>query len=199
MQVATTGLSTGDFTLLRVLEPNGDMTDVLALIGAGGSGSGLISSATSPLAISNGVLSIDLSAYLSAGAIANLLAAKISTSHEANNLALADVDHSGFGLTAESFTLKTPQGVAVSITADNGGNLSIDSQSHSNAGIVTVPYLTPLLANKANSSQVLTNVPANAVFTDTLYTHPSQHSMSMITGLTAALAGKQKSKASLVT
>ena len=74
MQVATTGLSTGDFTLLRVLEPNGDMTDVLALIGAGGSGSGLISSATSPLAISNGVLSIDLSSYLSAGAIANLLA-----------------------------------------------------------------------------------------------------------------------------
>ena len=40
-----------------------------------------------------------------------------------------------------------------------------------------------LLSQKAETSQVLTNVPANAVFTDTLYTHPSQHSISMITGL----------------
>jgi len=37
----------------------------------------------------------------------------------------------------------------------------------------------------------LTNVPANAVFTDTLYTHPSQHSIAMITGLQTALNAKQ--------
>jgi len=137
------------------------------------------------------VLSIDLSNYLTSSAITTLLASKISTSHEANNLAVADVDHSGFGLTVESFTLKTPQGVVTVLSSDNAGNLYIDSQSHSNAAIITMPYITPLLANKANSSQVLTNVPLNALFTDTLYTHPSQHSMSMITGLTAALAGKQ--------
>ena len=44
-----------------------------------------------------------------------------------------------------------------------------------------------LLSQKAETSQVLTNVPANAVFTDTLYTHPSQHSISMITGLQTEL------------
>ena len=43
------------------------------------------------------------------------------------------------------------------------------------------------LSQKVETSQVLTNVPANAVFTDTLYTHPSQHSISMITGLQTEL------------
>ena len=42
-----------------------------------------------------------------------------------------------------------------------------------------------------DDSQVLTNVPANAVFTDTVYTHPSSHPISMITGLQAALDAKQ--------
>ena len=37
----------------------------------------------------------------------------------------------------------------------------------------------------------MTNVPANAVFTDTVYTHPSSHPISMITGLPAALNAKQ--------
>ena len=44
-----------------------------------------------------------------------------------------------------------------------------------------------LLSQKAETSQVLTNVPANAVFTDTIYTHPSQHSISLITGLQTEL------------
>ena len=42
-----------------------------------------------------------------------------------------------------------------------------------------------------DDSQVLTNVPAGAVFTDTVYTHPSAHAISMITGLQAALDSKQ--------
>ena len=74
MNVATTGLSQADFHVLRVLS-NGQMTDILALVG-GGSG-GAVSSAQAPLSLVSGVLSIDLSAYLSAGAIANLLASKI--------------------------------------------------------------------------------------------------------------------------
>ena len=37
----------------------------------------------------------------------------------------------------------------------------------------------------------LINVPINVVFTDTLYIHPSQHSISMITGLQTALNAKQ--------
>ena len=46
------------------------------------------------------------------------------------------------------------------------------------------------LDGKVDDSQVLTNVPLNAVFTDTLYSHPSQHSISMITGLQTSLNGK---------
>ena len=68
MESLTNGLSQGDFTLLRVLS-NGAMTDILTLIGSGGSGA--VTSATAPLSISNGVLSINLSGF-------------IATTHEAN-------------------------------------------------------------------------------------------------------------------
>ena len=49
-----------------------------------------------------------------------------------------------------------------------------------------------LLAGKVDDSQVLTNVPSGALFTDTdtVYTHPSNHAISVITGLQAALDGK---------
>ena len=40
-------------------------------------------------------------------------------------------------------------------------------------------------ATKVNNLTVLTAVPANAKFTDTIYTHPSSHPASMITGLAA--------------
>ena len=46
------------------------------------------------------------------------------------------------------------------------------------------------LAGKVDDSQVLTDVPAGVVFTDTVYTHPASHPISMITGLQAALDGK---------
>jgi len=200
-----TGVDHGIFDIVHFLR-GGTLQELNTVldnlsIGAGG---GTTFTPSAPLSLSGGVLSINLSSYATTLALNNalaaytdttnltaLLTAKISTSHEANKLGLSNIDHSGFGLTAETLTLKTPQGVTASITADNGGNLSITSHSLAGAGIVTVPYLTPLLANKANSSQVLTDVPANAVFTDTLFTHPSQHSMSMITGLQAALTSKQ--------
>jgi len=47
-----------------------------------------------------------------------------------------------------------------------------------------------LLAGKVDDSQVLTNVPSGALFTDTVYTHPTNHAISVITGLQAALDGK---------
>lgn len=43
------------------------------------------------------------------------------------------------------------------------------------------------LDKKADKTQVLTNVPANAKFTDTVYSHPSSHPASMITGLPTKL------------
>lgn len=46
------------------------------------------------------------------------------------------------------------------------------------------------LDGKVNDSQVLTDVPAGAVFTDTVYSHPSTHSISEVSGLQAALDEK---------
>jgi len=51
----------------------------------------------------------------------------------------------------------------------------------------TTNSMLTLLNAKVDDSQVLTDVPLNAVFSDTLYTHPSYHSISMITGLQTAL------------
>ena len=51
--------------------------------------------------------------------------------------------------------------------------------------------LQDALDAKVDDSQVLTNVPANAVFTDTVYTHPANHAISVITGLQSALDAKQ--------
>jgi len=55
----------------------------------------------------------------------------------------------------------------------------------------TSSALMTLLNGKVDDGQVLTNVPTNAVFTDSIYTHPSQHPISMITGLQTQLDAKQ--------
>ena len=55
----------------------------------------------------------------------------------------------------------------------------------------TTAAITTLLNGKVDDAQLLTDVPANAVFTDTLYTHPTAHPISMITGLQTALNAKQ--------
>jgi hypothetical protein len=72
--MTSTGLTEGDFTLLRVLS-GGSMQDILTLIaaGGGGGGSGTVTSANSPLSIANGVLSIDLSTYTTTSAMNTLL------------------------------------------------------------------------------------------------------------------------------
>ena len=59
MDTLTNGLSQGDFTLLNVLH-NGSMQNIITLIGSLGGG---VDSATTPLSINGGVLSIDLSSY----------------------------------------------------------------------------------------------------------------------------------------
>lgn len=45
--------------------------------------------------------------------------------------------------------------------------------------------------SKADSTQVLTNVPSGAVFTDTVYTKPASEPISYITGLQTALDNLQ--------
>lgn len=48
-------------------------------------------------------------------------------------------------------------------------------------GISNIAGLQAALDNKVDDSQVLTNVPSGAKFTDTVYTHPSTHPASIIT------------------
>ena len=65
MQAATTGLTEGDFTLLRVLSNAGVLPNILDLIaaGGGGSGSGIVSGVQLPLSVNGGVLSIDTNGF----------------------------------------------------------------------------------------------------------------------------------------
>ena len=58
-------------------------------------------------------------------------------------------------------------------------------------GYTTTTALTTLLNAKVDDSQVSTNVPAGALFTDTVYTHPGSHPISMISGLQSAMDAKQ--------
>jgi len=156
-----TGVASGRFDILHFLR-GGTLQELNTVldnlsIGAGG---GTTFTPSAPLSLSGGVLSINLSSYATTLALNNalaaytdttgltaLLASKISTTHEANHLGLAAVDHSGFDLTTGTLTLQTPQGVRVWIDADNGGNLSISSQSYAGAGIVTLPVMKAHISN----------------------------------------------------
>ena len=55
---------------------------------------------------------------------------------------------------------------------------NVDNTSDTNKPVSTA--MQAELDKKVNSSQVLTDVPANAKFTDTIYSHPSTHPASMI-------------------
>lgn len=60
-------------------------------------------------------------------------------------------------------------------------------------GIPNIAGLQTALNGKVDNSQVLTNVPAGAVFTDTVYTKPISEPISYISGLQNALDSKQAS------
>lgn len=57
-------------------------------------------------------------------------------------------------------------------------------------GVNEITGLETALLGKVNNGRVLTDVPANAKFTDTVYTHPATHSISEVSGLQGALDGK---------
>ena len=55
--------------------------------------------------------------------------------------------------------------------------------------------MATLLNGKVDDSQVLTDVPANPVFTNTIHSKPNNAPMSYITKLETALNGKQNTLA----
>ena len=86
MESPLTGLTQGDFTLLRVLDASGVMTDILTLIGSAGGGTGTVTSAILPLSISNGVIEVDLSAYSTTVAVNNAILVAIGAYTTTSNL-----------------------------------------------------------------------------------------------------------------
>ena len=58
------------------------------------------------------------------------------------------------------------------ITIDASGNVTVNDDSH-NHKISNIDELQTELNTKADGSQVLTDVPLGAIFTDTVYTHPT--------------------------
>ena len=57
-------------------------------------------------------------------------------------------------------------------------------------GVNEITELDTALSGKVDNERVLTDVPANAKFTDTVYTHPATHSISEVSGLQAELDSK---------
>ena len=74
-----TGISQGSFDTLFVKDANGNWVNILSLSGGGGGGSGVVQSAQAPLSISYGVISVDLTSYLTSNQITTLLTAYSTT------------------------------------------------------------------------------------------------------------------------
>ena len=124
-----------------------------------GGGGGTVTSATAPLSINNGVLSIDLSSYFTTSQINSMLtnyvtstqhttdlATKIDTSHEANNLGNSNVTHL-YDFKTETLTLQNAQGISTTLSVGLSGLVSIGSD-----GIVTIPYLSSWSPNQLRIS-----------------------------------------------
>ena len=69
-------------------------------------------------------------------------------------------------------------GDADKLDGNDASAFALASHTHT---VANVGGLQTALDSKVDDSQVLTNVPINAVFTDTVYTHPASHPPSIIT------------------
>ena len=78
-----TGISSGTFNRIA-LQHSGSYQDLSTLISSLGGGAGVVNSATLPLSILNGVLSVDLTAYSSTAAINTILAGYVLATTLAN-------------------------------------------------------------------------------------------------------------------
>jgi len=89
------------------------------------------------------------------------------------------------------YTHPTNHAISVITGLQTALNSKQDAIGSEDLTIQQTDGLQDALDAKVDDSQVLTNVPANAVFTDTVYTHPANHAISVITGLQTALNSKQ--------
>jgi hypothetical protein len=97
-----------------------------------------------------------LAGYADDTAVTSALAGKLDTTHDMSLTLSGDVSGSA--------TFTNMGNATLSVTVAD------DSHNHT---IANVDGLQAALDGKVDDSQVLTNVPVNAVFTDTVYTHPT--------------------------
>ena len=84
----------------------------------------------------NTAITTALAAYTDTTNLTSLLANKISTSHEANNIGNANVAFGAFGINKRTVTLQNSSGVTAVLSVDNGGNLNKGAD-----GVITAPIL----------------------------------------------------------
>ena len=97
-----------------------------------------------------------------------------------------DLINAGGGGGPSGITTLTGSGAAVITGTSTSKNILVDLSMYS-----TSTQMNNLLNGKVDDSQVLTNVPSNAVFTDSIYSKPANEPISYITGLQASLNAKQ--------
>ena len=97
-----------------------------------------------------------------------------------------DLIANGGGGGSSGITTLTGSGAAVITGTSTSKNILVDLSMYS-----TTTQMNNLLAGKVDDGQVLTNVPLNALFSDTIYSKPSNEPISYITGLQAKLGAKQ--------
>ncbi len=98
------------------------MQNIITLIGCLGGVN--VDSASTPLSINGGALSIDLSSYTNTAGLTTLLAGKLATSHEAGKIGSANVAFGAFDINTRTVTLQNGSGVTAVLSVDNGGNLN---------------------------------------------------------------------------
>ena len=128
-----------------------------------------------------------------------LSAVSIGTSVQAYDADTAKLDVEQTYTAAQTFGTVAVTGnvdgrdVSVDGTKLDGIAANANNYVHpANHAISVVTGLQAALDDKVDDSQVLTDVPSGALFTDTntVYTHPSNHAISVVTGLQAALDDK---------
>ena len=125
------------FTSVFLLNNNtSDWDEVRDLINAQGGGGGIVSSATLPLSISNGVLSIDLTAYSSTSQINSMLTNYITNTALSNTLS-GYTDTTGLNNILANYTDTAGINTLLSNYTDNTGltNLLANKQDLHSVGI----------------------------------------------------------------
>lgn len=114
-----------------------------------------------------GTQKLDLSGYLTKTDASNTYLGKTATAANASKLVLDQ----GTANTARPVIFQDSNLSTSALTACYNNNLTYNPETNN------------LVVGKINGFTLNSSVPANAKFTDTVYTHPSTHPASMITGL----------------